>query len=108
ATELVTDLINKFLALSPETQNWILILGGIAAAIGPILMLAGTILPALMAGFTALSGPVGLVVAAIVGVTALVVANWDKLSDYVIQLARDFIKLYNSSESFRVVLHGII
>lgn len=46
-TELVqhfTDLVNEFRVLSPETQDWILKLAGIAAAIGPVLLFGGTLI----------------------------------------------------------------
>lgn len=37
----LTQLVNKFTALSPETQKTILTIAGIAVAIGPVLMIVG-------------------------------------------------------------------
>lgn len=74
-------MIERFSALSPETKKTILIIGGLVAALGPLLVilgfLASTILPALITGFTLFTGPIGLV---IVGITALIVlfATYDK------------------------------
>jgi len=59
----------------------VLVLGGLMAVLGPVLM----ILPALAAGFTLLTGPIGLVAAAVVGLIALValiIANWEPISKF--------------------------
>jgi len=73
----ISDIATRFTNLSSRTQNIILIIGGLAAAIGPLLV----ILPNLIAfigilktALVALTGPVGLVVA---GVTALAMAFID-------------------------------
>lgn len=83
ATKLVaalTRVVQWFERLSPETQEWIVIAGGIAAALGPVIGALGTLamgisvivpmLPALVAGFAALLGPIGLVVAGLAAVGA--------------------------------------
>ena len=59
----VTDLAQKFSALSPETQNLIMVVGGLAAALGPVMMVMG-----------ALASPVGLIAAGI-GVLAVGIAK---------------------------------
>jgi tape measure domain-containing protein len=85
-----------FQKLSPETQKFAAIAGGIAAAIGPLLtgfgFLTTKILPLLTSGiggvgaaFTFLISPIGLVVAAIAGAVALIVANWDSIVQYFTQ-----------------------
>ena len=77
--ELLLPVINSAVAalksftewltgLSPVMQKTILILGGVAAAIGPVMLgLGGLIkmLPVLRAGFAAMTGPVGLAIAAV-------------------------------------------
>lgn len=77
--ELLLPVINSAVAalksftewladLSPVMQKTILILGGVAAAIGPVMLgLGGLIkmLPILRAGFAAMTGPVGLAIAAV-------------------------------------------
>lgn len=64
----VSDAITGFSGLDPTIQNVILVVAGLAAAAGPLLVAFGAIsmaLPALGVAFTLLTGPVGLVVAAI-------------------------------------------
>lgn len=80
--------------MSPETQKMILIIGGILAAIGPLLMIIGSLAgalgsiialaPVLGSAFSALLGPIGLVIAAIAAAIAIGVAlykNWDKIKE---------------------------
>jgi TP901 family phage tail tape measure protein len=87
-------LVNKFIELSPETQQWILIGAGIAAAIGPALLVIGgmaTGVSALAGAFAFLISPVGLIVlgiAALIAVGWLVYKNWDKISAF-------FVKVWN-------------
>lgn len=100
---MITPLIEKFTeklqavsdwwsSLSPETQKMIEIVGLIVAAIGPLLVLIGSlasalgsiiaIAPVVGGAFSALLGPIGLVVAGIAAAIAIGVAlykNWDKL-----------------------------
>jgi len=63
-----------FQNLSAGTKKTIVIVAGLAAAIGPLLVVLGflisTVIPALMTGFAAMTGPIGLVVLAVVGITA--------------------------------------
>lgn len=78
----IAELSEKFNALSPSTKNAIFAITGIATAIGPLLLGLGgllKILPLIKVAITALTGPVGIVVTAIVAGTALIIANWDKL-----------------------------
>lgn len=78
--------------LSPGMQKAIVIFGGIVAAIGPLLVVFGKlatgigaiikIVPMLGSAFTFLTGPVGLIIAAIAAAIAIGVAlykNWDKV-----------------------------
>ncbi|MDD3040774.1 phage tail tape measure protein [Bacteroides sp.] len=98
----IAEIINKDVApalksmaegfsnLSPNGQKAIIAIAAIAAAIGPVLFVAGnlitlvgtisTALPILGAAFTALTGPIGLSVAAVATVIAIGVElyrNWD-------------------------------
>lgn len=83
----IADLIEKFVNLPEPVQKAILIAAGFAAALGPILTLVGsliTTLGTLTPMFAALSGPVGIAVAAIAGLTAAGVAlykNWDTIKE---------------------------
>ncbi len=75
-----------FQNLSEGTKKTIVMVGGLAAAIGPLLIvlgfLASTVLPALITGFGILIGPIGLVVAAIAGAAILIIQNWDAITQY--------------------------
>lgn len=94
--EGVSALIDRFSNLSPGLQKTILILGGVAAAAGPVITVIGTIAKAVGfllpligggAGFTAilgglgtalsvLTGPIGLVIAAVGLLTAAWIKDW--------------------------------
>jgi hypothetical protein len=113
------DIVKKFSELSPETQKTIVIITGLAAAIGPLLLIFGPLISAIgtlitglgamstaMAGgasivaaltkafpvlgsiIGALTGPIGLVIAAIAAlITAgvLLYKNWDIVKYYGLQ-----------------------
>lgn len=83
--DFIGQLSEKFNALSPSTKSAIFALGGIATVIGPVLLGLGgiiKILPLVMAGFTAMTGPVGIAITAIAGATILVIKNWDAIKAY--------------------------
>lgn len=79
AVQFISELTEKFQQLSPGMQKVILIGGLIAAAIGPLVFIFGSLATAI--GFIA--SPIGLVVAAIAGLVA------------------GFVYLYNTNEGFR-------
>ncbi len=83
--DFIAQLSEKFNALSPSTQSAIFALGGIATAIGPVLLSLGgiiKILPLVTAGFTAMTGPIGIAIGAIAGAAILVIKNWDAIKEY--------------------------
>ena len=100
--ESFTRTAASSLELSPFVQQMILIFGALAVAIGPALIIFGQIVSALgaliplftsggaaatvfEAVISALSGPIGIVVAAITGLIAIGVAlykNWDEVSAF--------------------------
>jgi len=83
--DFIAQLSEKFNALSPSTKNAIFAITGIAAAAGPLLLSLGgllKILPLIGAGFTAMTGPIGIAIAAIAGAAVLVVKNWDSIKEY--------------------------
>ena len=97
-----------FATLSPETKKWIVIIGGIAAAIGPLLALAGTILPAISTGFALITGPVGLIVAGLVAIGVIIYKNWAPIKQTLIDIANYFIDLYNESTVFRIAVEAVV
>ncbi len=98
--EFVTNLLDKFNSLNPETQKVVGVLFALAAAIGPVIGLAGTLATgigalitvfgtggvaagALGTAMTVLTGTIGITVGAIAGIIAIGVAlykNWDEVS----------------------------
>ena len=104
----IKTMIASFKALSPETKKFIVILGGVAAAIGPILLLAGTILPAIAAGFTLLMGPLGLVIAALTAVGVIIYKNWEPIKAQLVAISNYFVDLYNESTAFRIAVEGVV
>lgn len=96
----MTEMVNKFSEMSPSTQKFILIMAGVAAAIGPVLIVVGQLVSTVgkisplfskaggnVSGFSKvlglLTGPVGLVAAAIAALVAV------------------FAYLFTTNESFR-------
>lgn len=103
----LTTLVEKFVLVDEQTQKTILVIAGIAAAIGPVMLAIGgliTHIGSLMGAITTLktmiatgsgtflgmTGPVGIVVAAITGLIAV------------------FVHLYKTSEEFREGIHKVI
>jgi phage-related protein len=83
--DFIAQLSERFNALSPSTKSAIFAITGIAAAAGPLLLSLGgllKILPLITAGFTAVTGPIGIAIAAIAGAAILVVKNWDSIKEY--------------------------
>jgi len=77
---VISDLSNRFSGLSDSQRRLIVIAAGVAAAIGPLLLVFGTLLtmvPTIVAGagaigtaLTLMTGPIGLVVLAIAALVA--------------------------------------
>ena len=76
ASKYLTDLAEGFSKLSPEAQKAIVVIGGLAIVLPPLLALAGTVLPAIATGFTALISPAGLATMAIAGLVAIVAEHY--------------------------------
>lgn len=103
----LTQLINKFTALSPETQKTILTIAGIAAAIGPVLMVLGKLTSSVGSIITTFGKIPGALVkaksafsaigAAIGGISAPVVAVVAVIG----VLIAAFANLWKTNEEFR-------
>ncbi len=98
----IADLVNKFSALSPETQAFIVKMALVAAAIGPVLIVLAKLIESVrtvISVFTGISkiasivsalpgliaSPVGAVVGIIMliaGAVYLIYSNWDTLKEY--------------------------
>ena len=100
-TPLLEKLSEKLKALSdwwagmdPKTQKLILVIGGIVAALGPLLMIGGslltligniiTIAPVLAGAELTMLGPIALIIAgiaALIAIGVLLYKNWDKIKE---------------------------
>lgn len=99
-TEFAVSILEGFNSLPEGMQNFILILAGVAAAIGPVLVVMGTLIssigsiitfaPQLVAGLTAVKAAI----AAIGGPVTIVIA-------IITALMLKFIDAYNTSDEFR-------
>lgn len=79
------ELTARFAELDPKTQKFILLLSGVAAAIGPVLVGIGAILqlaPLVGTAFAVVTGPIGLTVAAVAAATVAIVKHWDEIVEY--------------------------
>lgn len=103
--EAVKTVSEKWNGLSEGQKQTILTVAGIIAAVGPLLAILGkvitvigsimTMAPAISAAFAALSGPIGLAVAAIAGLIAIGVAlgqHWDEVVEWTKNLGRSISK----------------
>ena len=97
----ITEWINKFQELSPETQKIITIAGLIAAAIGPVLVIIGT----LITSIGSIVGVLGMVTAPMLGIAAAIAAviaigialykNWDTIKAKATALANSVVSAFN-------------
>lgn len=87
AVKWLKQIVDRFQSLSDTGKRTIAIIAGIAAAIGPMLVVFGTLgaaLPAIAAGFSMMLGPIGLVVTAIAAIGAAFVyiyGNWEAVKE---------------------------
>lgn len=97
----ITEWINKFQELSPETQKIITIVGLVAAAIGPVLVIIGT----LISSIGTIVGVLGMVTAPMLGIAAAIATviaigvalykNWDTIKAKATALANSVVSAFN-------------
>lgn len=88
-------LVEWFVTLSPEVQKVVVVVAALAAALGPLLVIFGTILttiPMMVQGWGILKVAMGAVmlpalkivaiIAAIIAVSVLLYKNWDKIKEF--------------------------
>lgn len=113
--QLIKDAVTWIQGLSPEVKKTIVVIAGIAAALGPVILALGTFLtllptigPVIAAGFAAITGPIGLIIAGVALLAVVVVKNFDTIKQKVVDVANYFIDLYNSSMLFRAGVQYIV
>ena len=97
----ISEWLGKFNELSPQTQKIITIIGLVVAAVGPLLLVFGTM--ATMIGniinlvgmigpvIAGLAGPIGIAIAAVtaaIAVGVLLYKNWDKIKAKAAEIAK--------------------
>ena len=97
---MVSRAANAFTSLSDQTKKYIVAGAAIVAALGPLMV----ILPGIISGLTALTGPIGLVVLAVVGLGIAVVKFSDVIAPYITGVINWFIQLYNESDAVRILV----
>jgi hypothetical protein len=95
--EWAKGMLATFQDLSPQTKKYIVIISGIAAAIGPLLF----IIPQIAGALSLLTGPVGLTIAAIALLATAIYMFADEVSKPLADVANYFITLYNESDMVR-------
>ena len=107
----MTNLSEKFNALSPTVKKIIIVFGGIVAALGPVIAIIGTLLtmaPAIGAALTLMTGPIGLVIAALTAVSVIIYKNWAGIKAALIKVGNYFIELYNNSLPIQLAVDAIV
>lgn len=107
----LTSVVSKFSAFDDKTKKIVVVISGLVAAIGPLLMAFGFILktlPAIKAALVVLSGPIGLIIAGIVALSIAIYKNWDAVKQWAQDLVNWFIDLYNESLVFRAGIDALI
>lgn len=81
----IRDFVAALRELNPKVLEMGVKIAGVVAAIGPFLIMLGKvlqILPLIKVAITALTGPVGLVVAAVAAAAGLIIKYWDEIKEY--------------------------
>jgi len=113
-TKLVSfanGLLQKFSELSPTTKKLIVVLAGIAAALGPVLYILGTLVtlaPAIGTALTVMMGPIGLIVAGLTAISVVIYKNWAGIKSALVKIGNYFIDLYNNSLPIQLAVNSLI
>lgn len=78
----INNIVKGFLSLDESTRKSIIVISGLAAAIGPLSLAIGaaiSALPILSAGFLALISPIGVITSAILGLGIGLVTSFDEI-----------------------------
>lgn len=91
-TRAIRSMAERLTALSPQAKKTILVVGGIVAVLGPLLLLLGSVglaIPLITAGFAVMGvvslaalWPIALVAAAIAAAAVLIIRNWDIVKSF--------------------------
>ncbi len=99
----ISKVANAFTSLDSDTQLLIGALTGVAIVLPTIISLGGTLLGVI----GSLLGPVGLVIAGLAGIATIIYTQWDGIKKIIVDVANYFIDLYNESNAFALLIHGL-
>lgn len=99
----IVNLFNKFQNLNPTVKALVLAAGGLLIILPTLISAIGTVASVL----GALLSPVGLVIAGFVAIGVAVYKNWEPIKKIIVDITNYIIDLYNESEGFRMIVHGI-
>jgi len=118
-----SKMATTFSGLSEESRGKIVKLGLALVALGPTLFIIGKmvkmfgfVVKAIRIARTAIiafgmaaraMNPIGMVIAAIIGIVALLIKNWEWTKKKMVEVVNGFIDLYNESMIFKVLVEGI-
>lgn len=119
---VVVRLATIFGNLPDSLQNNILQFGLLAAAIGPVLSIMGSLklaaaavlggfgsaLGIIQAGFLALLSPIGLVVASLTAIGVVIVTNFGEGKKRIVSFVNGFVSLYKNSLLVRTAIEAIV
>lgn len=99
----VKAVFSAFNNLEPAQQKIIAGIGLLVLALPTLLTMLGT----LMTTLASLMSPATLIAAALAGIAYIIYKNWAEVAPVVVGLYNQFVDLYNSSKSLRVIIFGV-
>lgn len=106
-TALIQNLTAWFKNLSPETQENIVKIAALAAAIGPVIAVVGSLISGL-GSLVAAFNPVTLVIGAVIAAGTALYLNWDKVCAFARQLWSTLQSIFGAIGTFITGIWGNI
>jgi hypothetical protein len=109
--DFIGRVIEWFQSLDPSIKKVITIVTGLVVALGPLLVALGgllKLLPLIGSAMALLTGPVGLIIAGVIALTAVIIKNWKTVRQWAEDVVNYFIRLYNQSIIFRGAMELLI
>lgn len=101
AGELLKEAVTWFTDLDDSTKRWVIALGAVLAASGPVILITGNLVAALASLSVLLTGPLGIVIglgALAAGITAFAAVNRGLKVDVTRQRVKDLTKALGDQE----------